>query len=291
MTPLATDGSLASERIPLLVERYLREGVSAVYALGSTGEGPSLTPDERRRAAEAWVAAAADRLPVLVQVGHESLTEARGLARHAEEIGASAISMHLPTYFKATDAEAAARCLAEVGAGASNLPLYYYHVPQLTGIDLDLCDLLEAAQETAPTLAGVKYTDPDLSMLRAAAERFGDRFELLYGCDEMLLEGLIAGAKGAVGSTYNFAMPIYRRVLAGFEGGDMEQARLWQDRAASMIEVILRNGGNAAIKATMSLTGVDCGPVRLPQVTVEGRALEALRAELDALGFFGWIAQ
>jgi N-acetylneuraminate lyase len=161
----------------------------------------------------------------------------------------------------------------------------------LTGIDLDLCELLEAAQEIAPTLSGVKYTDPRLSMLRAAAERFGNRVELLYGCDEMLLEGLIAGAKGAVGSTYNFAMPIYRRVLAGFEGGDLDEARRWQDRAASMIEVILRHGGNAAIKATMSLTGVDCGPVRLPQVTVEGQALEALREELDALGFFGWIAR
>lgn len=289
MTPLTERGAVRLELIPDLLEHYRHEGVTAVYALGSTGEGPSLTGSERRAVAEAWVEASAGRLPVLVQVGHNSLAEARELAAHAQGIGADAISMHLPGYFKPSSAEAAAACLAEVGAGAPDLPLLYYHIPALTGVELDLIDLLDAARDRAPTLAGVKFTDPRLHELQAAAAHYGEALDLLFGCDEMLLEGLVAGAAGAVGSTYNFGMPIYRRVLDAYGGGDLEQARLWQGRAVEMIRVILRHGGNAAIKATMRLAGHDCGPTRLPQVALGGAAEASLRTALDRIGFFGWI--
>ncbi len=288
MTPMRPDGSVDVERIPTLVDHGEREGVAAFYVNGSTGEGPSLAGWERRSTAEAWVAAARGRLPVVVQVGHNSLVEARELAAHAEEIGADAVSAVLPSYFKPPTLEAAVDCLAEVAAGAPTLPLVYYHVPALSGVALDVPAFLELALQRIRTLAGLKYTEPKVFEFQACVERFGARIDCLFGADEMLLSGLAAGAHGAVGSTYNFAAPLYRRLIAAFERGDLEAARREQARSVEMVRVILRHNGNAGLKATMKLIGLDCGPSRLPQVTVGGTELEALRAELDAIGFFDW---
>ena len=91
-TPFAPDCSLALEDVPPLVERLLADGVGGLYVCGSTGEGVSLSTAERKQVAEAFVAAAAGRVPVVVQVGHNSLAEACDLAAHAQAVGADASS-------------------------------------------------------------------------------------------------------------------------------------------------------------------------------------------------------
>ena len=96
-TPLHADGSLDLDRIGPMVEQLLDDGVEGIYAVGSTGEGVSLTTAERREVAAAYVSAVGGRCPVVIQVGHNSLAEARGLAAHARRIGATAISATPPT--------------------------------------------------------------------------------------------------------------------------------------------------------------------------------------------------
>ena len=119
-TPLKADGSLNLDAVPALVEHLLRDGVSGLYVCGSTGEGVSLTREERMAVAEAYTAAAARRIPVVVQVGHNSLREARLLAEHAQKIGADAVSATPPMYFKPANTEAVVACLTEVAAGANH---------------------------------------------------------------------------------------------------------------------------------------------------------------------------
>ena len=82
-TPFKPDGSLNLPRIKPLIDQVLAQGASGLYVLGSTGEGPSLTTEERLKVAEAAVKAAAGRVPVIIQVGHNSLEEARGFAASA----------------------------------------------------------------------------------------------------------------------------------------------------------------------------------------------------------------
>jgi N-acetylneuraminate lyase len=94
------DGSLNLNAVKTIVENYLyEEGISALYVVGSTGEGASLSGHERRATAETFVNAADARLPVVVQAGHNSLTEARQLATHSQQIGAAAFSAVPPSYF------------------------------------------------------------------------------------------------------------------------------------------------------------------------------------------------
>ena len=91
-----------------------------------------------------------------------------------------------------------------------------------------------------------------------------------------------------MGSTYGFAAPLYLRMLAAFDRGDLASARADQARAAEMVRIILRHCGRAGLKAAMSLAGPDCGPYRLPQSTAEPEDVAGMARALEAIGFFEW---
>jgi N-acetylneuraminate lyase len=227
-------------------------------------------------------------LKTIVQVGHNALTEARDLAAHAERIGADAISAAAPSYFKIDSVATLADCVAEVGAGAPGLPFYYYHIPMLTGVAVDMAELLPLAAVRTPNLAGMKYTAPTVHEFQACLELDGGRFDVVWGCDEMLLSALAVGAQGAIGSTYNFAAPLYMRVMAAFARGDLAEARQWQLLSVQMVNVLKRYPFITAMKLAMAMQGVDCGPCRLPQGRLDAGQEEQLKRDLDALGFFDW---
>ena len=287
-TPLRPDGSLNLAAIPAIVDRLERDGVVGVYILGSTGEGESLGREERLAVAEAYVRAATGRLATIVQVGHNSLAEARAFASHAQSIGADAISALPPSYFKPASEPVLVRCLASIAEGAPALPFYYYHIPPLTGVDPDMDRFLAEAERHLPTFAGIKFSDQRLHVLDYCL-RYGDgKYDIVYGVDEMLLGALAMGVRGAVGSTYSFAAPLYRGVIESFERGDLTTARHLQHLANRMIGTIIDCCGRAGLKAAMSPVGPEFGPYRLPQETVDAAALVRLREELQAIGFFTW---
>jgi N-acetylneuraminate lyase len=285
-TPMRADGSLNAEAVAPMTERLIAEGVAGLYVNGSTGEGPSLTSEERRRNAEAFVKAAARRVPVIVQVGHNSPAEARALAAHAQAVGADAVSATPPSYFKPASTDALVRCMAEIAGGAPNLPFYYYHIPTVTGVSADMPDFLRRAADRIPSLAGIKYTAPTLHEYQACVDLDDGRFDILFGTDEMLLPALSVGARGAVGSTYNFAAPLYLRLLAAFGRGDLAEARRCQSLAVAVVRVFAAKRPLPAQKAIMGMVGLDCGPVRLPLETLTPGDAAELRAGLEAAGFF-----
>src|SRR6185503_12238419 len=114
-------------------------------------------------------------------------------------------------------------------------------------------------------------------------------WDVPFGMDEHLLGALAMGAKGAVGSTYNFAAPIYHRLLAAFARGDMETAREEQFRAARLVQLLSGYGYMGAAKAVMGMLGVDVGPARLPNGSLTLEQIAQLRRDLEAIGFFEWI--
>ena len=103
ITPLRQDGEVDAGAIAPMIDRLIATGVTGLYVCGSTGEGMSLTCEERKQVVEETVKASADRVPVIVQVGHNSLADATTLAAHAEACGADVISATCPSYFKVDD--------------------------------------------------------------------------------------------------------------------------------------------------------------------------------------------
>ena len=230
-TPFAPDGAVNLDLIPAMIEHMIERGVSGFYVCGSTGEGESLTIEERKAVAEVSVSAADERLPVVVQVGHNSLSTACELARHASECGADAISSLPPTYFKPTSLDILIECLAEIAASAPDLPYYYYHIPRLSGVRFDMPTLLEKVDPLITNFAGIKFSDFFLAEMGACQAVSGGKFDILFGSDEMILGALAMGATGAVGSCYGFAAPLWNQIIDAHHDGDAERANALMRKA------------------------------------------------------------
>jgi len=286
-TPMDSGGALALGAVGPYADLLARSGVAGAFIGGTTGESLSLAVEERLSLAEAWTAAAPAGLRVIVHAGSECLDEARAIASHAAACGAFAVAAMPPTFFRPAGLEGLVTWCAEVADAAGGLPFYYYHIPGMTGVHVAISEFLPAAAERIPALAGVKYTWEDLNDFGLALDAAGGRFDVLYGRDETLLAGLALGARGAVGSTYNFAAPLYRRLMEAFEAGDLDRARALQRTARGMIRILAGAPGGflPAAKSLMARVGVDCGPVRPPLRPLAPAEAEAVWRDLDALGF------
>lgn len=287
-TPLNEDETIHLAAIESLTEQLLNDGVAGLYICGSTGEGVSMSVDERKQVAEAFIAAADRRVPVIVHVGHNSLTEACNLAQHAQLAGADATSAVAPNYFKINDLETLVACIDRVAAAAPELPFYYYHIPAITGLTLDMVELLRIAGDRIDNFAGLKYTAHTLDEYSQCVALDDGRFDVLSGYDEMLLPALAVGAQGAVGTTYNIAAPLYQRVIDHYRAGEIQAAQQAHLRAVEMIRVLLRYPFHAAVKAVLEMLDVPCGPCRLPLKSLAASEKTSLHADLREIGFFQW---
>ncbi|AMV39074.1 dihydrodipicolinate synthase family protein [Planctomyces sp. SH-PL62] len=286
-TPFDDQGNLNLPAVEAQAEHLVRDGVGAVFIGGTTGESSSLTTEERRLLAERWGAVArGSALRVVVHVGSNSISDSRALAAHAETTGATAIAALAPSYFKPRDVDALIACCAEIAGAAPALPFYFYDIPSMTGVQLSMPEFLERAPAKAPTLAGLKFTNIDLMAFQECLAAGDGRFDVLWGVDEALLAALALGAEGAVGSSYNFAAPLYHRVIAAYQSGDLKTARLEQLRAVRLIKLLSSFGYMASAKAVMGLLGVDVGPPRLPTMRLIPEQAAELKAGLDRLDFF-----
>lgn len=279
------DGSLDLDLIPLIVDRLVVDGLRGVFVCGTNGEGPSLTIAERMAVAEAYVKAAKGRLLVLVHVGHSSVAECRRLAAHAQEIGADAVSSVAAFYFKPTSVTNLVDSMAEIASAAPELPFYYYHIPALTGVGMDMVEFLRIGGERIPNLAGIKYTSATIHEYQACLDYKNGQYDILYGYDELLLPALAVGAKGAVGSTYNFAAPLYLKVMAHFAAGRLQEAQEQQLLLVNMIREMVKYSPIPSQKAILSIRGLDLGPCRLPLQALSMEETESLRTALDQIKF------
>jgi len=280
------NGDINLDIIPEIVERIIEDGLIGVFVCGTNGEGLSLTIEERMQVADAYVRAANKRIMVLVHVGHSAIEEAKKLAYHAAQIGADAISSVSAFYFKPTSIPTLVSSLAEIAAAAPSLPFYYYHIPHLTGISMDMLAFLEQAENTIPNLAGIKYTSSTLNEYEACLNYKNGKFDILFGFDEMLLGALAVGAKGAIGSTYTFAAPLYRKIIEKFEQGDLEKARNLQLQAVNMVRCLVKHSPIPAQRAIVEMTGMVMGDCRLPLVGLTVEETATLREDLAKCGFF-----
>lgn len=244
----------------------------------------SLTDEERHAVADAWVRGVAGRFPVVVHVGHLSVTAAARLAAHAQKVGAAAIATCGPFFYPIRAIAQVVSYCRDVAAAAPALPFYYYHIPQLTHLSLSMVDLVDEAADRIPTFRGIKYTHNDLEEFARLVDHGGGVYDLAFGRDEILLQGLAAGAVSAIGSTFNFAAPHFERVRAAFARGDLRAARAHQASAAELIRILRKHGGLSAMKAAMAHAGIECGPVRPPLRSLDGAGVAALGRDLAAWG-------
>lgn len=286
-TPFDSSGDLNVSAVERQAELLLESGAAGVFPGGTTGESLSLTLEERFALAKQWVdVASGSGLKVVVHVGHNSIPEAVALARQAEEIGADAIAAMPPSYFKPDTAADLIDCMSEIAAAAPSRPFYYYDIPTMTNVRLSMVEFAERAAEAVPTLAGIKYSHLDLAQLQQLLRVRDGQLDLLFGSDDALLAAWVLGVRGAVGSTYNFMLPLYHAMLQAFENGDVETAADKQYQSVQVIHRLKRDGFLGASKALMGMLGVDCGPIRKPLRNPSPAELDRLYEDLQAFEVF-----
>jgi N-acetylneuraminate lyase len=282
---LRKDGSLDLSLIKSLVQKLKSDGIKGVFICGTNGEGPNLSIEERMRVAEEYRKVADSEMMVLVHVGHSSITEARKLAKHAQDIGADAISAVSAFYFKPVSAANMVDCMAEIAGAASNTPFYYYHIPAITGVAIDILEFLKLAESRIPNLAGIKYSASTIHEYQACLNYKNGKYDVLFGYDELLLPALSVGAEGAIGSTYTFAAPVYRKIMELFGDGQLDNARMMQYQAIKMIQSLSVYPAIPAQKEICKILGLDLGPCRLPLINLNQDQKKSLEEYLENIGF------
>ena len=160
-TPFSANGDLALDVVALQATQLRADGVHGVLIAGSTGEGSSLSGDERRALAARWTKVR-DGLQVWIHVGHNSPREAASLAQHAADIGAHGICAAPPSWFPMGSVDRLVDTCAEIAAGAPDLPFLYYHIPVLSHVQVPMVKFAESARARIPNFAGIKYTQTQL---------------------------------------------------------------------------------------------------------------------------------
>ncbi|TDC50277.1 hypothetical protein E1212_15375 [Jiangella ureilytica] len=284
-TPFRPDGSLALDVVGDQADALAQWGCRGVYVGGTAGEGASMTTAERMGLLERWCEVAAGRFDVIAHVGHTSLADARDLAAHAQQAGAQAISAVPPYFHRPADAAAVVDFVARLTQAAPDVPFIYYHIPGVTGVTVPASEVLAGARDRVPTFAGIKFAHDDLADLQRCLHLAGDSYELYVGSARLLLATMGIGARVAIGSAYNFAAPVFLRMIEHVERGELSEARSCQFLAQSAIDTASAFGGElAGFKAAANLVGPDCGPCRPPLASPSPVEVAELRDRLDAIG-------
>lgn len=275
VTPLRADGgSLDEEAFRPLGDFFVEAGLDGILALGTAGEGILLEPAERRRAAECFLDAAGGRFQVAVHCGAQTTADTVALAAHAAEIGADAVVVIGPPYFKLDERAQYAHFLAAASACAP-LPFYVYEFAATTGYAVAL-GVVERLRTEAENLAGLKVSDTPFDAFR---RYLLPGLDVFVGPEALIHEGL---ANGAVGAVSALASALPAEVAAVVREPTAEgAARLGELRA-----FVERFPRQAALKRLLARQGVRIGEdVRAPlrPLTVEERAeLDAWHAALVA---------
>jgi N-acetylneuraminate lyase len=282
ITPLTEEDRVNGATACRLVEYLLAAGVGGFYVCGGTGEGILLSTAERERMAETVIEQVNGRVPVIIHVGAITTAEAMALAVRAEAAGADAVAAIPPFYYN-VGFQGIVEHYRSI-AGASALPLYIYYIPTATGVTVTAQQMWELCQ--IPNVRGFKYTSYDMYLLEQVLALGKGTLNVFSGPDELFAPMLTVGVDGAIGTTYNVLPRHFVKLYETFRRGDIEGARRLQSQANRVIDTFTKHGGLPAVKEMMRMIGLDCGYCRRPLRRLNESQVAALRADLDAVGFW-----
>ena len=279
ITPFDNTQSVKEDALRRLVRFQLQERVNGFFPCGTTGQGPLMTLDERKRVAEIVVEETKHTVPVIVQIGTADTKTTVLLARHAESIGAEAIACVAPYYYQSDD-EALVRHYETVAKSVS-LPVFVYNIPRHTGVNIKPELLLKLAKTN--TIIGVKDSTRDFLQLIETIETLPKEFIVINGSEGYLLPALIMGAKGAVSALASALPELFTGLYEAFKKGDLEKAKSLQVKL-NKVKRISERPPLAPIFEILRERGIDCGNPRAPLRTMTAEERSKLVNGLRSFG-------
>ena len=293
ITPLRDRDELDAAGLEKLIEHILSGGVSGLFILGTTGEGPSLSYRLRRELIERVCKQVKDRVPVLVGITDTAFIESVNLARHAADVGASALVAAPPYYLPEAQPELQEyldHLVAELP-----LPLFLYNMPALTKVHFEL-DTVRRAMDN-PRIIGLKDSSGDLDYYQRAAELVKQRpdWSLFIGPEEKLFDAMQLGGHGGVSGGANLFPKLYVQLVAAHRAGNLARAQELQKQIQRVSDSFYHIGKYSSsiikgIKCALACLGVcdDFMAEPFHRFRAEERAsvqtrLKAIEAEVSKL--------
>ena len=281
VTPLKEDGEINPDIIKPMVDFLIDRGVAGVYPLGTTGQGPFFSLEERKSIAAATVSAADGRSPVIIHTGAISTRDTLDLTRHAEAIGADAASVITPWYFQHSEAALEAHYRAVLEA-LPDFPIYFYNLPKFAGNNLT-AGLVTRLARDYENAVGLKDSSGDLLAMFAVNQLKDGRFNTAIGPDSLILAGLSMGLDCSVSGSSNYVPEIVAGIHDTFHAGDLKAAQKLQRQLNAVSDVVGGGGWLTVVKGIMTHRGLPVGGVRAPMISASDETVRACIAQLRAL--------
>lgn len=266
VTPLDSEGRFNPAALHQIMDRTIAQGASGFLIGGSSAECPMLSHEERIGGLEAAAAFEGRKnTKLMASVASISTEEAVQYARKAETLGYDAMISTVPYYYKFGMKNIARyfRTLRE----AADVPLFLYNFPGNTGIEIDINDPDIRAILTDGTISGVKQTSLNLYQMERI-KNLNPELVIYGGFDEVYIGARMLGADGAIGSTFNFTLPLFTKIEAAYAAHNIELAQQLQRRANNIMEALVSCSLFPSIKHIMKVQGINCGACRDPFPTL-----------------------
>ena len=280
VSPMHDDGSLDFDAYRRLIDWHVAEGTSAIVAVGTTGESPTVTPNEHGELIKVAVEAAAGRIPVIAGTGGNSTAEAIELTRHAKHVGADATLQVVPYYNKPTQ-EGLYQHFRKI-AETVDLPVILYNVPSRTVADMSTETTVRLAQ--VPGIVGLKDATGDLARGAQLLKYLPLGFALYSGNDDSALALMLLGCHGVISVTANVAPRQMSEMCAAALAGDLKRARRLNAELLPLHFKLFVEPNPVPAKWALAKAGRIDGGIRLPLVPLSKQNEAIVQGALQEAG-------
>jgi len=288
ITPLRDRDALDLDGLERLVEHLIAGGVHGLFALGTTGEAPSLSHRVRHELVAQTLKIARRRVPVLVGITDTSFTESIELARTCADLGAAAVVTAPPYYFPAGQPELC-EYLDDLAAELP-LPLFLYNMPSMTKVSLELPTVQHAMQNAK--VIGIKDSSGDMINLHRLVElsrQRPDDWSVLIGPEELTAEAVMLGAHGGINGGANVHPRLYVQLYEAAVAGDLPRVRELQRRVLELAGQLYTVGRHRSslikgVKCALNLLGICADTMAEPFRSFREPERAIVRQRLQTLG-------
>jgi 4-hydroxy-tetrahydrodipicolinate synthase len=280
VTPMHVDGSLDRDALRRLVDFHVNNGTTAIVAVGTTGESPTLDMDEHCEVIRRTVEYAAARVPVIAGTGSNSTTEAIELTACAKQAGADACLLVTPYYNKPTQEGLFLhhKAIAE----AVDIPQILYNVPGRTACDMQAPTVARLAQ--VRNIVGIKEATGNLDRAREILKLVPKDFELYSGDDATAMDFMMLGGHGVISVTTNVAPRAMQDMCVAALKHDEKRARAINDKLMGLHQKLFVEANPIPVKWVLEEMGLIEGGIRLPLTRLSAPHHETLRQAMRAAG-------
>lgn len=279
VTPFTEDG-VNYEELRRLLEWHIENKTDAILVCGTTGEGSTMTLEEKKEVIKFSVDVVNKRVPVIAGTGTNNTKSSIELSQYAEKVGADMVLIITPYYNKTSQKGLEAHFKAV--NDAINIPIMLYNVPGRTGMNISPLMLTKLAELS--NVVAIKEASGDISQVAKMAELCGDKIAIYSGNDDQIVPILSLGGAGVVSVLANVIPEETHNICEKYFLGEVKESCDLQLKYLSLSNSLFIETNPIPVKTAMNLMEFNCGPLRLPLCDMEEANLEILKENLKVNG-------